>query len=114
MKKHPKPTKEELTAYKNKIKVAANKFKVTERTIRRWMSSYGLYNPNDGPGKLDPKKAGKIRKLYRTKDYTQSKLADLFNVTQAAICKIINNKTYPGHGLSLSGQAQYTKKPLRT
>lgn len=98
-----KPTKEELNKYS--IDIAAKKYCVSTRTIRRWLEGYKIYHPRKGygPGKLDMKKAAEIRRLYRS-EFTQTQLADMFGVTQAMICKIINNTAYRVD-LTLSGKA---------
>ena len=73
----------------------SNKFDVTERTARRWLEKHELYKPkvNFRPNKLNLQKANEIRNLYKL-GWTQQKLAERFNVTQAMICRIINNIAY--------------------
>lgn len=90
------PTKEDLLLYADKIEVAAKEYKVSTRTIRRWLGKEGIYKPKTGygPGKLDAATASEIRRLYQTDEFTQSELAIKFNVTQAMICRIVNNKAY--------------------
>ena len=88
--------KEELICYKNNYKDAAIFYRVSERTIRRWMKTFGIYKPKEGyhPGKLDIMIARKIRELYNTDKYTQAALAKKFEVSQGTIGKIVNNVIY--------------------
>jgi len=50
-------------------------------------------NSNLGSCKLDLKKAKEIRRLYN-KDFSMSKIADLFDVSVTSISNVINEKTY--------------------
>jgi len=47
-----------------------------------------------GMSKLNEEQVRKIRELYLTGNYSQSKLGQLFNVQEAAIQKIVNYKTW--------------------
>ena len=107
-----KPTKTDLQPYQNELHAAAVQFRVSTRTIRRWMAEVGLYNPRSGfgPGKLSANKAAEIRYLYRTDQFTQVELAERFQVTQAMICRIVNNLAYP-IDLMIAGAAEYKKRP---
>ena len=55
------------------------------------VSSPGEKNP---AAKLTEKEVLEIRKLYRTNNFTQVKLGDMFNVTSVLINKIVNNKIW--------------------
>lgn len=91
-----KPSKNDLLPYINDLPGAAEAFNVSERTIRRWLESYKLYDPTPsyGPGKLDEDTAKEIRSMYDTDKYTQSELAEMYGVTQPTIGKIVNNISY--------------------
>ena len=90
-----KPTKKQLICYTENKKLAAKKFGVSERTITRWMQSYGIYNPkpNYGCRKLNMEKAIKIRELY-DKGYTIKELSKKHKVTFSTISRIIHNINY--------------------
>lgn len=87
--------KKELKKFKNNLKEASLFFNKSERTIRRWMKKYGLYNPNvkKQPNKLNYKKAEEIRNLYQI-GKTQKEISKIYDVSQATIANIINKKTY--------------------
>jgi DeoR/GlpR family transcriptional regulator of sugar metabolism len=91
-----KPTKKELLPYSSDLKKAAKRFNKSERTIRRWLKEAKIYSPkeNFGPGKLNQEQAVKIRNLDATGEYTQMELADMFEVTQATIGRVLNNIYY--------------------
>ena len=99
--------KEELAVYGKNYKEAAIFYRVSERTIRRWMKSLKIYLPKEGyyPGKLDMITAQKIRDLYNTDKYTQTELAKRFKVSQGTIGKIINNLIYRAD-LMIGGSAE--------
>lgn len=103
----PIPTKEDLVRYGKDYKSAATFYRVSERTIRRWMVNMEIYKPKDGykPGKLNQSIARQIRVLYDTDKYTQTALAEKFKVTQAIIGRIINNLIYKTE-LKLGGTAE--------
>lgn len=90
-----KPTKKQLICYIEDKKLASRKFGVSERTIARWMQSYGIYKPktNYGSGKLNMEKAIKIRELY-DKGYTIKELSKKHKVTFSTISRIIHNINY--------------------
>jgi hypothetical protein len=44
--------------------------------------------------KLKSRDVIKIRKLYSTGNYSQRKLAKMFNVTQLPICDIVNHNSW--------------------
>lgn len=59
----------------------------------RWVSP--VENIRNGSWiKLSMKKAEKIRKLYRTKNISQRKLALIYGVCQGTICEILNYKIW--------------------
>ena len=90
------PKKEELIKFSKNTKEAADKYQVTERTIINWMKKYKIYNPklNYGCNKLDFDKAEQIRLLYQNNELKIKDLAKKFDVTNATISRIINNKIY--------------------
>jgi transposase len=87
--------KKDLEQFKNNIKEASLFFKKSERTIRRWLIKYELYQPNikKQPNKLNHKKAEIIRNLYNN-GKTQEEISKIFSVSQASIANIVNKKTY--------------------
>ena len=89
------PDKQSLIPYIENRREAAEKFKVTEKTITNWLKRYDLYKPkqNFGCNKLNFEKAVEIRQLY--KEGTSIKfLASKYKVTFATISRIINNLIY--------------------
>lgn len=100
-----KPNREELADYAENIKAGAVKFKVCERTIRRWLKSEGLYKPKKGygPGKLDKEKVLKIRQLIKT--YTQVEIAKMFGVSQATVGRVVNNISHSTN-IKIKGKAE--------
>ena len=69
-----KPTKIELLNFlkDHDRKEASEFYKITSRTLRRWLQEYGLSRfDNKGAGKLDVMSAKKIRSLYAS-DQTHS------------------------------------------
>ena len=105
-----KPPKQELIPYQNDFPGAAKQFGVTERTIRRWMVSYELYQPknNFGPGKLTKKQVQEIRVLYEADACTQAALAERFGVSQPTIGKIVNHISHKTGDLRFGSSAQAT------
>lgn len=53
-----------------------------------------LRKKTDNRKKLDERDAERIRDLYDTKNWTQAELAHAFNVNDATISRIVNNKYY--------------------
>lgn len=102
-----KPTKKELFKYKDDIKGASLFFKKSERTIRRWLKSKDLYNPNINykPNKLSRKNVANIRLEY-DEGISQVNLAKKYNVSQASIANVVNLKTYK-QNIKLSGNFVY-------
>ena len=103
-----KPDRLTLLPYQNHLSEAAKRFDVSERTIRRWLDEFGLYHPKKGwgRGKLNQDQVCEIRELYQQEKCTQAQLAEMFNVTQAMICRIVNNVSHRT-ALRLSGSAEY-------
>lgn len=52
------------------------------------------YGQNGSNGKLSTDDVVKIRKLYKSGDYLQRELSDLFGVTQNQTSRIVNKKRY--------------------
>ena len=101
------PTKtelKELLCYMNKQEIA-QQYRVSESTVNRWLKKHNMCKSGWGAGKLDYSEALKIRELYFNNDYTQSKIADIFGVSQSTVNKVINNVVYK-EGISLSGNAE--------
>lgn len=89
------------------IKEAAKMFGVSERTIRRWQQKLGEYSPSEKhkPHKINRLIATNIRELDRSGNYTQKKLAEIFEISQPMIGKIVNNLAYRS-GLTGSAEAR--------
>lgn len=54
-----------------------------------------LRKKTDNTKKLDLRDAQRIRRLYETRDLTQQDLAEMFDVNDATISRIVRNKYYP-------------------
>lgn len=89
------PAKEELVPFNGDKKSIAKAFKVTDRTVYRWLKHHGLDCPkkNFGPYKLDDSKAKEIRRLHAS-GISAKLLAKKYGVTIAAIGRVLNNITY--------------------
>jgi len=87
------------------LKEAAEYFKVSERTIRRWKERLEIYIPEEKyrPGKVGKEVATQIRNMDRSDNYTQKELAEIFHISQPMIGKIINNVAYK---TGISGTAE--------
>jgi DNA-binding XRE family transcriptional regulator len=97
---HPK--KEELILYQNNILGVSEHFNVSKRTARRWLKRHNLLeSKNCVPNKLKDCYL-EIRRLEDK--YTQKQLAEMYDVTQAAIGKIVNNISYKTN-LQIKGSA---------
>mgnify|MGYP002624854821 CR=1 FL=1 len=103
-----RPDRLELIPYQNHLEEAAKNFGVSQRTIRRWLTEVGLYNPRKGwgRGKLARTQVQKIRDLYRQEKQTQAEMAEMFDVSQAMICRIVNNLSHRTT-VRLGGEASY-------
>ena len=103
MNKKCKFTDFKMLTEKLPLKKAAELFNVSERTIRRWEEKLGIYTPNSNYNrKINRQIANEIRKLDKSGNYSQKKLAEKFNISQPMIGKIINNVVYR---TGLSGSA---------
>jgi transposase len=92
-----KPNKEQLseTLRKQGRQGAALLYGKSPRTIRRWMQEYDLTRfDGKGAGKLDYAAAKRIRALYADEKCTQKELADMFDISQSMVCRIVNNQAY--------------------
>lgn len=59
-----------------------------------------------GRKRLTEVQACEIRTLYATEQYTQKQLAEIYEVSQSLICKIVNNLAHKqAPGLKVSGEA---------
>jgi len=90
-----RPPKEKLEPFVNDRQMAAEKYKVSERTVSRWMQYYGILERknNMGCNKLDANKAHEIRQK-RSEGATLKELAEEFGVTFSTISRIIHNINY--------------------
>ena len=59
-----------------------------------------------GAGKLNFTMAKRIRALYASDLHTQNELADMFQVSQSMICRIVNNQAYKSD-VTFGGSAIY-------
>lgn len=89
-----RPPKEELLAFTDK-KQAAEHYKVSVRTIVRWLEFYDSYAPraNFGSNKLSLQKAREIRDLH-TAGVSMKVLAKKYKVTFSAISRVVHNLTH--------------------
>jgi len=67
-------------------------FHISRRTLNRVLKANGL--TNFGLDRLESLQVGEIRTLYQTKEYTQTELADKYQVSQSLISKIVNNSIH--------------------
>lgn len=88
------PPKEDLSNCES-LSIAARKYGVSERTIRRWLAAYGIYHPRQefGPRKLGKDKAEEIRAKF-AKGVPAKELAKSHGVTLTCIYKVLGHKTY--------------------
>ena len=105
-------TKEELEKFAGNIKAAAIEFNVSERTIRRWLKSVGLYQPQTkyNPGKINAQQIKEICYLYNALDLTQQEIANKYKISQAMVGRIINAENK--NSLSFKGEAIASVKSL--
>jgi len=54
-----------------------------------------LRRKTDNRKKLDSRDAARIRRLYKTRELTQQDLADMFDVNDATISRIVRGQYYP-------------------
>jgi transposase len=81
--------------YVGKRKEAAEKFKVTTKTILRWLREYDLAGEEHAfcSHKLDMDKAVEIRLLHK-QGKSMKDLAALYGVTFSTVSRIIHNIAY--------------------
>ena len=74
----------------------AETYKVSERTVLRWLKHYNIFEArkNYGPNKLDTKKAKEIRRLHAAGS-SMKDLAAKYKVTISAIQRVVRHITYP-------------------
>lgn len=59
-----------------------------------------------GPKRLRPEHVWQIRTFYESGEYTQKQLGEMFDVSQALVCKIVNNQVHKkAANLSFAGNA---------
>lgn len=80
-------SKEEIAPYAQNIALGVTELGISRRTLVRWLEHYGLYITKP---KLTDEQAKEIRKLH-DEGATRKQLADRFEITVAAIGRIINN-----------------------
>jgi DNA invertase Pin-like site-specific DNA recombinase len=98
-----RPSEAEFDEYNDKA--LSERYLCSVRTIQRWRRKASVKRVGWGPCKLDMEKAREIRHLYDYKKMTQSALAVLYGVSQAAIGRIINNITYVESNVGFSGSS---------
>jgi transposase len=90
-----KPLKSELQLFVSDYKSAAIHFKVSEKTVSRWMKIEGLHKAKENYGvKLNLEKAREIR-LKHSEGAKIKDLSSQYNVTFSTISRVIHNITYP-------------------
>lgn len=87
-----KPLKDEIQNL-NRDEIA-EKFKVSDKTVVRWLKHYGMFERKSR--KLDKQKAADIREKCKN-GISMKDLAAEYEVTFAAISRILNNITYKTH-----------------
>lgn len=92
----------ELLGYMTKDQIL-EEYNISQSTLSRLLKKHGLTKKGYGARKLNFSIAQEIRKI--SKDYTQKELADLFEVSQPTIHKIINNLAYKASGPKVTGEA---------
>lgn len=63
---------------------------ISQRTLSRLLSKYGLVRKNYGPKKLTDTQIYNIREIYNSGNKTQKTLSEIFGISQAMVCKIVN------------------------
>jgi len=104
MKKPPKSVLEQDTLLLTHQEIL-RKYHVSQSTLSRWLKEYSLIKTGWGANKLTMSIAQEIRHLYN-QGSTQAELAKKFQVTQGAICKIVNNISYKEDGMRFCGSAE--------
>ena len=84
-----KPSKDQLLSL-NREEIA-KRFKVSDKTVVRWLKHHGMFEKKSR--KLDQRKADEIRSKHKD-GISMKDLASEYEVTFAAISRIINNITY--------------------
>lgn len=93
-----KPSKEDLAPYVHDRKEAAKTFNVSEKTVMRWLKSYGMYEHGHyGRGKIGKAKAVEIREKHK-QGVPIKILAEQYQVSFAAISRVIHKITYKDAG----------------
>lgn len=78
---------------------------ISQSTLSRLLKKYGLTKSGYGSRKLNFDIAQDIRRIHNKEKYTQSELADLFDVSQPTIHKVLNNMIYKLNGPKVTGEA---------
>lgn len=95
---------EELLSHSTKAEILLA-YNISQSTLSRLMSKYGLTQKGYGAGKLNFQLAQEIRKIYNSGKHTQKNLAKLFKVSQPTIHKVVNNLVYKANGPKVTGEA---------
>ena len=97
------PSKQELQSHTDKE--LALRYRCSVRTVQRWRKKLNIKRPGWGPRKLNMDKAREIRRRYWDDNLTQQELAELYQVSQAAIGRVVNNITYPEKKFEFGGES---------
>lgn len=93
-----KPSKNDLTPYIHDRKSAAEIYGVSEKTIIRWLKSYGIYEHGHyGRGKIGKENALEIRQKHKDGESIKN-LAKEYGVSFAAVSRVIHKITYKDVG----------------
>lgn len=80
-----------LLQRKSRLSVCEH-YQISRRTLNRILKEKGL--TGFGLDRIDDQTVGEIRLLYQRKEYTQTELADKYNVSQSLISKIVNAQVH--------------------
>tara|TARA_Y100000034_G_scaffold8039_1_gene8775 strand:- start:55 stop:378 length:324 start_codon:yes stop_codon:yes gene_type:complete len=92
----------ELLSYLTKDQIL-KEYNISQSTLSRLLRKHNFTKRGYGAGKLNFSTAQEIRKMAG--DYTQKQLAELFEVSQPTIHKILNNVVYKSGGPKVTGEA---------
>lgn len=99
------PNKEELIQFTS-IKEASEHYQKHPRTIRRWLSHYGLTQGKYSPGKIDRRKASEIRRLES--EHTQQEIAEMYSISQTMVGRILNGLAHNIMAITGSAEVKFT------
>jgi DNA invertase Pin-like site-specific DNA recombinase len=78
---------------------------ISQSTLSRLLKKYNLTKNGYGSGKLNFNIAQDIRRIHSKGKHTQSDIADLFEVSQPTIHKVLSNMIYKASGPRVTGEA---------